>query len=203
MSKQVYISADYSADSGDRDVVELLNKWGKDNLHKVDFIDMSQVASGSVSDDPDCRACDLKKEFNRQINASSAVICVVGDKTAVREAGASCRRAFNNQADCSCTPYKQNASGVVPCKVKLTSKTVEGDDVGCINSYSYLKHEFEQAKKSQKTIVVLYNSLRREEEWLPSYMEDYKSDAQPFWIKNDDGEKVGDYTYIKQVLGFD
>lgn len=55
MSKQVYISADYSMYDGDRDVVEELNKWGSDNLHKVDFIDMSKVASGSVSKDPDCR----------------------------------------------------------------------------------------------------------------------------------------------------
>ena len=77
MSKQVYISADYAEYDGDRDVVEELNKWGSDNLHKVDFIDMSKVASGSVSKDPDCRICDLKQEFNRQINASSAVIFVV------------------------------------------------------------------------------------------------------------------------------
>lgn len=87
MSKQVYISADYAEYDGDRDVVEELNKWGCDNLHKVDFIDMSKVASGSVSKDPDCRICDLKQEFNRQINASSAVIFVVGDKTALRTAG--------------------------------------------------------------------------------------------------------------------
>ncbi len=58
ISKQVYISADYSADSGDISVVEILNRWGKDLLHKVDFIDMSKVASGSVSNDPDCRPCD-------------------------------------------------------------------------------------------------------------------------------------------------
>ncbi|MDD2259216.1 MAG: hypothetical protein PHU02_03895 [Bacilli bacterium] len=37
MSKRVYISADYSSDSGDRDVVGTLNKWGSDDLHKVDF----------------------------------------------------------------------------------------------------------------------------------------------------------------------
>ena len=73
MSKQVYISADYAEYDGDRDVVEELNKWGSDNFHKVDFIDMSKVASGSVSKNPDCRICDLKQEFNRQINASSAV----------------------------------------------------------------------------------------------------------------------------------
>lgn len=63
MSKQVYISADYSKDDGDRDVVETLNKWGADNLHKVNFIDMSKVASGSVSNDSDCRICDLKKSL--------------------------------------------------------------------------------------------------------------------------------------------
>lgn len=28
MSKRVYISADYSEGSGDRNVVETLNKWG-------------------------------------------------------------------------------------------------------------------------------------------------------------------------------
>ena len=63
MSKQVYISADYDEVNGDREVVDTLNQWGSDNLHKVDFIDMSKVASGSVSDDSDCRPCDLKREF--------------------------------------------------------------------------------------------------------------------------------------------
>ena len=77
MSKRVYISADYAEDSGDRDVVDILNQWGSDNRHKVDFIDMSKVASGSVSNDPDCRPCDLKREFNQQINASSAVILLL------------------------------------------------------------------------------------------------------------------------------
>ena len=49
MSKQVYISADYDWYNGDRDVVDELNKWGKDDYHKVDFIDMSKVSSGSVA----------------------------------------------------------------------------------------------------------------------------------------------------------
>lgn len=35
MSKRVYISADYSETDGDREVVEELQKWGKDNLHKL------------------------------------------------------------------------------------------------------------------------------------------------------------------------
>lgn len=202
MSKQVYISADYSENDGDRDVVDVLNLWGRDNNHKVDFIDMSKVASGSVSNNSDCRPCDLKKEFNQQINASSAVIFVVGDMTSSRTAGNSCSRAGNNQGYSSCTPYKQNANGTKSCKVFSTSTPGANDDVGNINSYSYLKHEFEQAKKRQKPIVIVYNSLREESKWLPSYMADYKSAAKPFWTKNSLGQKVGDYQSIKEVLGY-
>lgn len=203
MSKQVYISADYSEDSGDRNVVALLNQWGSDNKHKTDFIDMAKVISGSVSDDSDCRPCDLKLEFNKQINASSAVIIVVGDKTASRTAGSSCSRATSTQKSCSCTPYKQNANGSTICKVVQTSSAGTDKDVGNINTYSYLRHEFEQAKKRNKPIIVVYNSLRKESSWLPSYMKDFESDAQPFWIKNLDGEKVGNYAYIKEALGYD
>ena len=97
MSKRVYISADYSEVNGDRDVVEELHKWGKDNLHKVDYVDTAEVVSGSVSRNPDCRPCDLKSEFNRQINVSSAVIFVIGDKTALRTAGSVCKR-YNGEA---------------------------------------------------------------------------------------------------------
>lgn len=203
MSKRVYISADYSIDSGDRNVVAVLNQWGTDNLHKVDFIDMSKVVSGSISNDPDCRPCDLKQEFNQQINASSAVIFVVGDKTASRTAGSSCSRASKDWVDCSCTPYKQNTNGSKTCKVFQTFSVGEDDDVGCINAFSYLRHEFEQAKKRKKPIIVVYNSLRNESNWLPSYMKEYESVAQPFWIRNYRGEKVGDYSYIKKVLGYD
>lgn len=195
MSKRVYISADYSENRGDRDVVETLTKWGKDNLRIVDFVDMAQVVSGSVSKDPDCRPCDLKQEFNRQINLSSAVIFVVGDKTASRTAGSSCSRKESN----SCTPYKQNANGSKMCK--FTSTTSAGDDVGNINSYSYLRHEFEQAKKREKSIIVLYNSLYKQSNWLPSYMKNYESDAIPFWTNSSD-EKNGDYVSIKKALGY-
>lgn len=202
MSKQVYISADYSENDGDRNVVEELNKWGSDNLHKVDFIDMSKVSSGSVVNSGDCRICDLKAEFNRQINASSAVIFVVGDKTSSRKAGIDCKRVSKEQGQCYCTPYKQNPNGTKPCKVSSTSTPSENDDIGCINSYSYLKHEFKQAEKRNKTIIVVYNSLQKESNWLPSYMKNYEDDARPFWTKNSWGDKVGDYSHIKEVLGF-
>lgn len=63
MGKRVYISADYSIVNGDRNVVEELHKWGNDNLHKVDYVDTAEVVSGSISKDPDCRPCDLKKNL--------------------------------------------------------------------------------------------------------------------------------------------
>ena len=203
MRKRVYIRADYSDDSGDGDVVDLLNQWGNDDLHKVDFVDTAKVASGSVSSDPDCRPCDLKREFNSQINASSAVIIIIGDKTAIRTAGSNCSRATENRIACNCTPYKQNSNGTKICKVYSTSTPGENDDVGNINKYSYIRHEFEQAKKRKKPIIVVYNSLRKESSWLPSYMKDYEADAQPFWIRNENGVKVGNYDYIKKVLGYD
>lgn len=203
MRKRVYISADYDWYNGDREVVEQLSKWGNDTLHKVDFVDMAKVASGSVSNSSDCRICDLKAEFNQQINASSAVIFVIGDMTGYRTAGSGCERWSKTQGQCFCTPYKQNANGAKACKVASTFTPGPNENYGTINSCSYLRHEFEQAKKKNKTIIIVYNSTRKETHWLPSYMGGYENYAQPFWKIDSYGRKVGDYSYIKEVLGFD
>jgi hypothetical protein len=144
----------------------------------------------------------LKGEFNRQINASSAVIFVVGDKTAIRTAGSSCNRNGSTQAGSSCTPYKQNINGKKVCKVQSTV-SAGSDNVGNINSYSYLRHEFEQAKTAGRKIIIVYNSLRNELSWLPSYMEGYENIARPFWKRNAYGNKVGDYESLKKELGFE
>jgi len=188
MSKQVYISADYAENNGDREIVDVLVKWGSDDLHKVEFKDMSKVSKGSVS--------------NQQIKASSAVVFVVGDRTKDREAGSNCPRVKENFKNSKCTPYKQNVNGIQPCKVEYTCSPVENDHVGIINNYSYLKHEFEAAKKCNKTIIVVYNALNKMATWLPSYMKSYENDAEPFWVKNDDGNKIANYKYIKEALGF-
>ena len=118
MSKQIYISADYSSEDGDAAVVDTLHKWAKDNYHSVDFTDMAEVVSGSVcKDNSDCRPCELKAEFNRQINKSSIAVFVVGDKTKNRTAGSSCTRGdYSFYFNATCTPYKQNASGTKMCK---------------------------------------------------------------------------------------
>lgn len=202
MAKRVYISADYALYDGDREVVDVLNRWGQDDYHKVDFVDMAKVASGTVASDPDCRICDLKREFNEQINASSAVIFVVGNKTATRTAGSTCKRMSTSQSLCYCTPYKQNTNGEKQCKVRDVFSVGPNDDFGNINSYSYLRHEFEQAKKRNKKIIIVYNSTRYEEKWLPAYMEGYEHIARPFWIINSYNQKVGNYQYIKEALGF-
>ena len=201
MSKRIYISADYSPTDGDRDVIEVLHGWS-DNKHLiVDYADTAQVVSGSVSRDPDCRPCDLKSEFNKQINASSAVIFVIGDKTAIREAGSTCRRV-GEQDICPCTPYKQNANGTKWCRYSTTYPAT-GSDIGNINDYSYLKHEFLQAEKRGKKIIVVYNSFYKQAGWLPSYMTSYESQAQPFWIKTLSGNKTGNYYFIKKALGYE
>ena len=58
MDKRIYISADYAENNGDRAVVEELKRWGRDNYHLTDFINMAEVISGSVSlNNPDCRIC--------------------------------------------------------------------------------------------------------------------------------------------------
>ena len=200
MRKRVYISADYSIDNGDRDVINVLHGWSKNKHLIVDYVDTAEVVSGSVSSDPDCRPCDLKAEFNRQINASSAVIFVVGDKTASRTAGSSCQRS--QQILCTCTPYKQNVNGTKRCKYSVTYLAT-GPDIDSINDYSYLKHEFLQAEKREKTIVIVYNSLIRQPSWLPSYMKKYENQAQPFWINNSCGGKNGNYDFIKKALGYE
>lgn len=203
MSKRVYISADYDLGSGDRDVVDVLNSWGSDDYHKVDFVDMAKVVSGSCSDDSDCRICDLKHEFNQQINASSAVIFVIGDRTRTRTAGSNCYRTSKAWNQCKCTPYKQNATGTKDCKHMITHDAAPNGDIGNINSYSYLRHEFEQAKRRGKKIIVVYNSLYRQESWLPWYLAEYKDIAVPFWTRNWRGEKVGNYQFIKEQLGYE
>lgn len=202
MSKRVYISADYSELNGDREVVDELHKWGNDALHKVDYVDTAEVVSGSVSADLDCRPCDLKREFNSQINASSAVIIIIGDKTASRTAGSVCKR--NSDGDgCDCTPYKQNSKGTKTCKYSAISTPGPEDDLGSINTYSYLEHEFRQAKRKGKAIIIVYNSLNKQPNWFPSYMNDYESEASPFWTRNALGNKVGNYAHIKKALEYD
>ena len=108
---------------------------------------------------------------------------IVGDKTAQRSAGSLCRRDSDG-AGCECTPYKQNTNGKATCKWNSTSTPGPNDDIGNINTYSYLEHEFRQAIRRKKNIVIVYNSMKCESQWLPSYMNGYEDYAHPFWTRN-------------------
>lgn len=203
MRKRVYISADYDEDSGDRNVIEVLKTWNENHRYEVEFTDMAQVKSGSVSLCDDCRPCDLKAEFNRQIALSSVVLFIVGDKTASRAAGSCCERNIKSQFECCCTPYKRNAGGAKSCKVCQTISTEGQADVGNINGYSYLRHEFEEAVRRNRKIVIVYNSLRKEENWLPQYMRGYELCAEPFWTYDSSYRRIGNYPLIKKAFGYD
>lgn len=100
------------------------------------------------------------------------------------------------------TPYKKTQKERVLAR-DIVSTPGPNDDLGNINTYSYLKHEFLQAKKKGKTIIIVYNSLQKQPSWLPAYMKDYESKAYAFWTKNSLGKKVGNYFYIKKALGYD
>ena len=198
MSKRIYISADYDYDSGDRNVVELINKWSNSTNRIIEFTDMAKVVSGSITlNNPDCRPCEIKNEFNKQINLSSSVIFVVGDKTRCRTSGSQCLRDKEGLFS-SCTPYKNNANGIKMCK-EYSQAPYFTSDVFYVNTYSYLRHEFEQAKLKRKKILILYNSTRYENSWLPSYMSGYESFAYPFWIISN-GQKIGNYQLIKDFI---
>lgn len=130
------------------------------------------------------------------------MIFIIGDKTKTRTAGSTCRRNAEGEF-CECTPYKQNANGTTYCKIYGNAVTPRPDeDLGRINTFSYIEHEFRQAVRKSKTIIIVYNSLYKQPGWLPSYMSGYENDAHPFWKYDATGRKVGDYTYIKTALGF-
>lgn len=69
---------------------------------------------------------------------------MIGDKTASRQAGNNCSRATKDQIVCSCTLYKQNTNGSKICKISQIFSYETAEDIGNVNSYSYLRHEFGQ-----------------------------------------------------------
>lgn len=60
---------------------------------------------------------------------------------------------------CRCTPYKGNANGSKPCK--YVPKVSSDGDVGNVNRYPYLRHEFEQAKKRGEHIIIGHGNGHR------------------------------------------
>lgn len=196
IKRRIYISADYSPSDGDRNVINTLESWNRSSRHSIEFTDTAKVISGSVANNQNCCFCDLKAEFNRQINVSSIVLFIIGDKTKNRTAGSTCSGPGS-----FCTPYKQNRNGISFCKFLSTSPATV--DVGNVNNYSFIEHEYRQAIFKNKQIYIFYNSLNNMCSWLPNYMDNSCFSAYPFWIYNSSMEKYGNYQLVKSLLGYD
>lgn len=196
IKRLIYISADYSPSDGDRNVIDILEYWNRSSRHSIEFTDTARVISGSVTSNQDCRFCELKAEFNKQINVSSIILFIIGDKTKNRTAGSTCGGPGS-----FCTPYKQNRNGISFCKFPSTSPTTV--DVGNVNNYSFIEHEYRQAIYKNKQIYIFYNSLNNMFSWLPRYMNNSCLSAYPFWINNANMEKCGNYQLFKSLLDYD
>ena len=109
MSKRVFVSADwkepFDSHSWDKEVVDRIRKWKYDSRYGVDLICTDDVHK-SVTENSDCRRCDIKEECGRYIKSSSVVIFVVGDNTASKKAGAcdsiSCSPVYSGQQKSYC-----------------------------------------------------------------------------------------------------
>ena len=179
MAKRVFVSADWKEShdmhSCDKEVVDRIRKWRDDKRYGVDIICTDEV-HGSVTEKPDCRRCEIKGECGRFIDWSGIVIIVVGDNTITKSAGScdgvSCSPAYSGQDKKGCK-YKYKPSPDNPANDVL-------DGLG----KSYLEYEIMKAIMSKKSIILVFNSMRKEEHWIPSLYKQHTVNELcrfPFW----------------------
>jgi len=198
MAKRVFVSADWKdADdhrSCDREVVDVIRKWTEDGRYAVSF-DCTDDVHNSVTEDPDCRRCEIKGECGRRINCSSVVIVVIGDNTATKNSGEceslSCSPAYSRQSKKECK-YRRNPS---PAENKNENGVVDG------NKMSYLEFEITKAALAKKSVILVFNSMRIETNWVPTWYNTLKVNELcrvPFW--KDAGHTKDCYQDIKEYL---
>lgn len=160
MSKRVFVSADwkepFDSHSWDKEVVDRIRKWKDDNRYGVDLICTDDVHN-SVTGKSDCRRCDIKEECGKYIKSSSVVIFVVGDNTARKQAGAcdgvSCSPAYSGLQKKYCKSYLPN-------------------QISNWKEMSYLEYEITRTVLEKKDIILVFNSVYKQESWIPAW---YKS----------------------------
>ena len=161
MSKRVFVSADwkepFDSHSWDKEVVDRIRKWKDDNRYGVDIICTDDVHK-SVTKNSDCRRCDIKEECGRYINSSSVVVFVVGDNTASKKAGAC------GSISCS-PPYSGHRKEW--CKYFFNKNFANPFPKG--REMSYLQYEITTAVLKKKSIILVYNSVYKQESWIPSW----------------------------------
>ena len=164
MGKRVFVSADwkepYDTASWDKSVVDRIRQWTTDNRRNIE-ISCTDDVHNSVLDKSDCRRCDIKGECGSRIDWSSIVILVIGDNTKDKGAGVcdavSCSPAYSGlqKKDCKYTTS--------PAEATAESGLKGG------NKMSYLEFEIKKAIDSRKKIIVVYNSVYNQEQWLPTW----------------------------------
>ncbi|MDR0326006.1 MAG: TIR domain-containing protein [Oscillospiraceae bacterium] len=208
MGKRVFVSADWKENesnpkSCDKNVVGRIREWADDDRRSIEIDCTDDVHSSVLDTLDDCRRCDIKRECGSHINWSSIVIFVVGDNTATKSAGA-----------CSCDECSPAYSGKekLPCKlvwgtsssdVRTWDGTLYKNEMGM----SYLQYEITKAAQLGKSIIVVFNSMNKQESWIPSWYTTLLNDTSltftekcrvPFWK---DTERKGDcYQDIKEHL---
>ena len=160
MSKRVFVSADwkepFDSHSWDKEVVDRIRKWKDDSRYGVDLICTDDVHN-SVTRKEDCRRCDIKEECGRYIKSSSVVIFVVGDNTGSKKAGGcdgvACSPAYSGLQKRYCNSYLTN-------------------QISNWKGMSYLEYEITTTVLEKKNIVLVFNSVYKQENWIPTW---YKS----------------------------
>ena len=201
MGKRVFVSADWNepfdSRSWDKEVVDKIRKWVTDDRYDLEIDCTDDVHDSVLDNNDDCRRCDIKGECGRHINRSSVIIFVVGDKTGTKAAGVcdgiSCSPAYSGQTKSRCKYYTSPAEDIYEGGVS------EG------NKMSYLKHEITKSAQKGKSVILVFNSMRKEENWIPSWYNTLLADGEftelcrvPFW-KN--VERTKDcYQDIKEFL---
>ncbi len=166
MRKRVFVSADwkepFDSHSWDKEVVDRIRKWKNDSRYGIDIICTDDVHK-SVIENIDCCRCDIKKECEKYIKSSSVVVFVVGDNTGSKKAGIcdgiSCSPAYSRL-------QKRR------CKLFLTKFNWMG--------MSYLEYEITTAILEKKDIVLVFNSVYKQESWIPTW---YKNLLRNYNVK--------------------
>ncbi|OON90379.1 MAG: hypothetical protein ATN33_03125 [Epulopiscium sp. Nele67-Bin001] len=193
MKKKVFVSADWkeaaNPHSWDKNVVDRIRKWEKDNRYAIDITCTDEVHD-SVVDKEDCRRCDIKEECATEIKKSDVVIFVVGDKTGDKSAGpcdtTSCSPAYSGKAKQYCTKHQPN---IIVHGAKM----------------SYLQYEITTAVLNNKKIIVVFNAACKRESWIPSWYKTLQANYRvnelcqvAFW--KDSSQDKDCYQDIKQYL---
>lgn len=161
MRKRVFVSADwkepFDLHSWDKTVVDRIRKWGNDACYGIELICTDDVHN-SVIENTDCRRCDIKEECGRYIKWSSVVVFVVGDNTATKKAGAcdgvSCSPAYSGLQKSVCKYSKNKSSAII-----LSNE----------QKMSYLQYEITTAVSENKNIILVFNSMQKQESWIPAW----------------------------------